>query len=115
MKKWLKRIGVGICCACASFVIVSIMHKLVFAYDEWLYRSVMMSAPWFVITLLKYYFIVDKGWKQWKLMLTVATTTLIATLFIAGVCLSRVDCWSEAIYFTFCFAYPTVTIPPNDI
>ena len=107
MKKWLKRIGIAVASALGSFVVVSIVNKLFFGYDDWLYRSVMMSVPWLVITLLKYHLVVDKGWKQWRFVLTIASVVLIATLFIAGVCLSHSDYWQRTWYLTFCFTYPT--------
>lgn len=107
MKKWLKRIGIGLLSALCSFVVVSIVNKLLFGYDDWLYRSIMMSAPWLAITLLKYYFVVDKGWKTLKFMLTLAGITLLTTLFVTGVCLSLSDYWEQTWYITFCCTYPT--------
>lgn len=111
MKKWLKRVGIGLISAGASFVIVSIMNKLLFGYDDWLYKSIMMSVPWLPITLLKGYLVEDKGWKSWRFMGTIAVTVLVATLFIAGVCLSLEDYWKHAWYMTFCFTYPTCMAP----
>ena len=114
MKKWLKRIGTGILYTILSFVVVSIMNKLLFGYHDWLYRSVMMSAPWFVITLLKYILVGTKGWKQWEFTLGIAATVLVATLFITGVCLSMEAYWQCTWYVTFSFTYPTCFIPLQD-
>lgn len=114
MKKWLRRILVGMASAGLSFVIISIITKLLFGYEDWLYRTIMMSAPWAGITLLKYHFVVDKGWKQGKFALTVAAIVFVTTLFITGVALSLSDYWKHAWYITFCFTYPTFMATPQD-
>ena len=113
MKKWLGRIIEGLVCAALSFVIISIVTKLMIGHDDWLYRSVTLSAPWGLVTLLKYYLVVDKKWKQLRFVVTIVLTTLTVTLFVTGVCLSLPDYWDYTSHITYGFAYPACLLQIN--
>lgn len=106
MKKWSGRLGEGLAYALAGFIIVSILNKLLFKSDDWLYRSLVTSVTWGVVIPIKYYFIIDKKYNLWAVITILMLTVIILSLFVTGVCLSLPNYWLHTGYITYAFLWP---------
>ena len=118
MRKWLGRICEGIVTGAVAFVVASILNKLIFQLDDWLFLSLCTSIPWIFAKLIVYYFLIDKKCKRWPLVVSTATCILIGSLFVLGVCLSVNECWLitfRLTYFsTIAMVFVTVDKPRDE-
>lgn len=105
MRKWLGRIWESVEAGVAVFICVSILNKLIFQLDDWLFRSLAACIPCFFAKLVVYYFLVDKKRKRWALVVSTVIYVFIGSLFVFGVCLSLEEYWSETSMITFFSAW----------
>ena len=105
MRKWLGRIWEGIESGVAIFVVISVLNKLIFKEEDWLYRTLATCIPWIVAKPIIYYFVQDKKRKRGPLVVSTAICVFIGSLFVLGVCLSLEEYWWKAFMITFFSAW----------
>jgi len=105
MRKWLGRIWEGVESGVAIFVVISVLNKLIFKEEDWLYRTLATCIPWIFAKPIVYYFLVDKKRKRWPLVISTAIYVFGVSLFILGVCLSVEGYWWNAFMITFFSAW----------
>lgn len=108
MKKWLGRIGESLGFGLVGFVVVSILYKLIFKEEDWLYKSLVLSVTDAIAIPIKYYLIVDKKYKKWPAVISITLAVVIITLFITGVCMSIEDYWRHTFMITFFFSWAII-------
>ncbi|MBQ8042621.1 MAG: hypothetical protein IJ272_00530 [Clostridia bacterium] len=101
MRKWLGRIWEGVESGVAIFVVISVLNKLIFKEEDWLYRTLATCIPWIVAKPIIYYFVQDKKRKRGPLVVLTAICVFIGSLFVLGVCLSLEEYWWKAFTITF--------------
>lgn len=101
MRKWLGRIWEGVESGVAIFVVISVLNKLIFKEEDWLYRTLVTCIPWIVAKPIIYYFVQDKKRKRGPLVVSTAICVFIGSLFVLGVCLSLEEYWWKAFMITF--------------
>lgn len=114
MRKWIGRIGEGLGHGLIGFVVTSILYKLIFKEDDWLYRSLVLSITDAIAIPIKYYSIVDKKCKKRPTVISAILAVMIITLFITGVCLSIVDYGWHTFRITFFFGWAMIFIPIDE-
>lgn len=101
MRKWLGRIWEGVESGVAIFVVISVLNKLIFKEEDWLYRTLATCIPWIVAKPIIYYFVQDKKRKRGPLVVSTAICVFIGSLFVLGVCLSLEEYWGKTFMITF--------------
>ena len=101
MRKWLGRIWEGVESGVAIFVVMSVLNKLIFKEEDWLYRTLATCIPWIVAKPIIYYFVQDKKRKRGPIVVSTTICVFIGSLFILGVCLSLEEYWWKAFMITF--------------
>ena len=101
MRKWLGRIWEGVESGVAIFVVISVLNKLIFKEEDWLYRTLATCIPWIVAKPIIYYFVQDKKRKRGPIVVSTAICVFIGSLFVLGVCLSLEEYWWKAFMITF--------------
>lgn len=115
MRKWLGRFGEGIVSGIFSFIICSVMAKLIFKADNWLYITLVISIPKLVIIPLKYYIYVDdKKRRKWAIIGTSVFLVGLITLFVTGVIMSIDSYLGKTFTITFMFGFMTLTAPIHE-
>lgn len=105
MRKWLGRIWEGVESGVAIFVVISVLNKLIFKEEDWLYRTLATCIPWIVAKPIIYYFVQDKKRKRGPIVVSTAICVFIGSLFVLGVCLSLEEYWWKAFMITFFSAW----------
>lgn len=101
MRKWLGRIWEGIELVVLTFIVGSILNKLIFKDADWLARTLALSIPYLFAKPIIYYYLVDKKRKRWPLVVSTAICVFIGSLFLLGVCLSVDGYWLRTFRLTY--------------
>lgn len=105
MRKWLGRIWESVETGVIIFVVISVLNKLIFKEEDWLYRTLATCIPWIFAKLTIYYFVIDKKRKRLPLVVSTTICVFIGSLFVLGVCLSLEEYWWKAFMITFFSAW----------
>ena len=113
MNKTLKRLRDVGYTSILSFIMISIAYKLIFRYDDWLFKSLGGALSYGLAWLLKLYMFEAKVLKKTLFLIAVSFSLAIATLFVSGVCLSLDDCWWHTFYITVAFTVGYIRARPS--
>lgn len=115
MRKWLGRIGEGFLSGILAFIIGSIMGKLVFKVDDWIFMACVIGIPRLVITPLKYYIYVDDNKeRKWPIIGFSVFLVGLLTLFVTGVIMSIDSYLGKTFVITFMFGFILLTAPVHE-